>query len=140
MRGGRPGVKRRRPAYSNALLGARMSDCHHAHDRGRHDGHPPAHDTEAGTVEDPVCGMTVDPATAEHHAVHRGPTYWFCSARCRERFEAEPDRWLPPRLEPAASGGQGVRHVCPLCEGVEQARPGTCPNYGIARGPRTPPN
>lgn len=42
---------------------------------------------------DPVCGMTVDVATARHRAVHGGRTYYFCNVRCRERFEAEPLRW-----------------------------------------------
>jgi xanthine dehydrogenase accessory factor len=39
---------------------------------------------------DPVCGMTVDVATARHRAVHEGRTYYFCSAGCRQRFEEEP--------------------------------------------------
>ena len=43
-------------------------------------------------VVDPVCGMTVDPATTEHHAVHQGTDYHFCSAKCRERFVAEPQK------------------------------------------------
>ena len=45
---------------------------------------------------DPVCGMTVDPLTAKEKAVHRGETYWFCCAGCRESFEAAPERYLKP--------------------------------------------
>ena len=39
---------------------------------------------------DPVCGMTVDVATARHRAVHEGETVYFCSAGCLARFEADP--------------------------------------------------
>jgi xanthine dehydrogenase accessory factor len=39
---------------------------------------------------DPVCGMTVDVATGRHRSTHGGRTYYFCSAGCRERFEADP--------------------------------------------------
>jgi xanthine dehydrogenase accessory factor len=43
---------------------------------------------------DQVCGMTVDPLTAAHKAVHDGRTYWFCSAGCHAEFEREPQRYL----------------------------------------------
>ena len=43
---------------------------------------------------DPVCGMTVDPLTAMHRAVHHEQTYWFCSAGCEAEFKKEPDRYL----------------------------------------------
>ena len=39
---------------------------------------------------DPVCGMTVHVATARYRATHDGRTYYFCSAGCRQRFEADP--------------------------------------------------
>lgn len=43
---------------------------------------------------DPVCGMTVDPLTSLHTAVHRDQTYWFCSAGCEAEFLKEPERYL----------------------------------------------
>jgi xanthine dehydrogenase accessory factor len=43
---------------------------------------------------DPVCGMTVDVATARYRSVHDGVTYYFCSAGCLQRFEAEPARFV----------------------------------------------
>jgi Cu+-exporting ATPase len=43
---------------------------------------------------DQVCGMTVDPLTAAHKAVHDSGTYWFCSADCLAEFEKEPQRYL----------------------------------------------
>jgi uncharacterized membrane protein YraQ (UPF0718 family)/YHS domain-containing protein len=46
-----------------------------------------------GYAIDPVCGMQVETAHAPAHAVHNGNTYSFCSDRCRERFETDPDRY-----------------------------------------------
>lgn len=45
---------------------------------------------------DQVCGMTVDPLTSTHKAVHAGTTYWFCSAGCQAEFEKDPQRYLRP--------------------------------------------
>jgi xanthine dehydrogenase accessory factor len=42
---------------------------------------------------DPICGMTVVVATAKHRAEHAGRTWYFCNARCREKFLATPERW-----------------------------------------------
>src|SRR5688572_7307406 len=49
---------------------------------------------EAGLARDPVCGMTVDPHTTRHRREHGGRTYYFCSARCAEKFAAEPEPYL----------------------------------------------
>jgi len=43
---------------------------------------------------DPVCGMTVIVATARHRATHQGHEYFFCNPRCREKFLADPVRFL----------------------------------------------
>jgi P-type Cu+ transporter len=53
-----------------------------------------------GGTKDPVCGMTVDPATAQHTAVHAGATYYFCCAGCRQKFEADPARYLETAKDP----------------------------------------
>jgi len=47
-------------------------------------------------LKDPVCGMTVDPATTKHRYEYGGTTYTFCSAGCVSRFSADPDRFLKP--------------------------------------------
>jgi len=49
-----------------------------------------------GYATDPVCGMQVERASAPAHAIHSGTTYWFCSDRCRERFEANPAKFTLP--------------------------------------------
>jgi xanthine dehydrogenase accessory factor len=51
---------------------------------------------------DPVCGMTVDRATARHLAEHDGVVYAFCSIGCRTRFIKDPARYL------AAPGTSGM--------------------------------
>jgi xanthine dehydrogenase accessory factor len=43
---------------------------------------------------DPVCGMTVDVATARYRTTHEGRTYYFCSAGCQERFTQDPAPFL----------------------------------------------
>ena len=43
---------------------------------------------------DPVCGMAVEPATAEAAWEHEGTTYYFCSVACWERFRADPGQFL----------------------------------------------
>src|SRR5947209_10613510 len=57
-------------------------------------------------VTDPVCGMTVDPATARASTSYNGRTYYFCCPSCRQRFEADPQRYLGggPEGMPAAAG------------------------------------
>ena len=47
-------------------------------------------------VTDPVCGMHVDPARAASHWDYQGTRYYFCNPRCRERFEADPEKYLRP--------------------------------------------
>ena len=49
------------------------------------------------TEVDPICGMTVEVATARHQAEHAGRTFYFCNPRCREKFLSDPARWLKPR-------------------------------------------
>ncbi|WP_080886305.1 heavy metal translocating P-type ATPase [Nitrospira japonica] len=60
--------------------------------------HVPAH---AGSVIDPICGMTVDPATAAGRYDHKGVTYYFCATSCLEKFKADPEGALRP---PPAAG------------------------------------
>ena len=55
------------------------------HQHGDHD----AHGGAAAQATDPVCGMTVDPATAGS-ADYAGRTYYFCSDACRTTFVIDP--------------------------------------------------
>ena len=53
----------------------------------------PIPDADAEQAIDPICGMTVDVATARHTTEHEGQTVYFCAAGCRQRFEQEPERY-----------------------------------------------
>ena len=78
--------------------------------------------------------MRVDPATAKHRFAHKGQDYFFCSGRCRERFEAEPEKFLQPKQpEPAAAAG--AIYTCPMHPEVRQVGPGSCPICGMALEP-----
>ena len=44
---------------------------------------------------DPVCGMTVEIATARFTAAHNGTTYYFCGPGCQRAFEKDPGSYLP---------------------------------------------
>jgi Cu+-exporting ATPase len=43
---------------------------------------------------DPVCGMDVDPATAQYRSDYQGRTYYFCAAECRREFDEQPERYI----------------------------------------------
>ena len=88
---------------------------------------------ETHLAKDPVCGMTVDPHTAKHRAEHAGRTYYFCRAGCREKFEADPERYLGPRAEEPVP--EGTVYTCPMHPEIRQVGPGSCPICGMALEP-----
>jgi hypothetical protein len=49
---------------------------------------------EAATVQDPVCGMSVDPVHADHRSIHDGQNHYFCSAGCKEAFDKNPGKYV----------------------------------------------
>lgn len=97
------------------------------------------HAITANAVKDPVCGMTVDPHTAKHRATHNGKTYYFCAARCREKFVANPAQYLDPEQAKAdVAPPPGTIYTCPMHPEIRQVGPGTCPICGMALEPETP--
>jgi xanthine dehydrogenase accessory factor len=53
----------------------------------------PAAPTEAPTQSrDPICGMLVEMATAHHQSDWAGRAVYFCCRRCKEIFDADPQR------------------------------------------------
>ncbi|WP_041391991.1 heavy metal translocating P-type ATPase [Sphingobium sp. SYK-6] len=105
--------------------------AHGASDRAGHE----ATKVEAD-VQDPVCGMTVDPARTAHHARHGSETYHFCSAGCRSKFVDEPARYLGPPPAPIAAP-EGTIWTCPMHPEIRQDHPGACPICGMALEPAT---
>ncbi len=116
--------------------------------------------TQSATVaRDPVCGMTVDPATAKHKLEHAGKEYYFCCGPCLEKFRGNPENYLgsrprsggsaqivsiSPGIAPAASAPATLTavgpktssarnaYVCPMCPEVRALAPGACPRCGMA--------
>jgi len=88
------------------------------------------------TVIDPVCGMSVDPATTSHGAADGEKDYFFCSAGCRTKFIADPERYLGPKRDPEAAV-PGAIYTCPMHPQIRQKGPGSCPICGMALEPET---
>ena len=71
-----------------------------------------------------------------HRATHAGREHVFCSARCRDKFEAGPAKFL---VEPASAespiadpGAPARRYTCPMHPEVVRDAPGSCPICGMA--------
>src|ERR1700744_4213287 len=78
---------------SKAAVKVETATCCGGH--GDHAGHAHHHhDGAVQTVLDPVCGMTVNPATSKHRCEHNGETFHFCSAGCRTKFSVDPAKYL----------------------------------------------
>jgi Cu+-exporting ATPase len=44
-------------------------------------------------TKDPVCGMQIDEEQAASKIDYKGETYYFCSAGCKQKFEASPQQY-----------------------------------------------
>jgi len=109
---------------------------------------------EVGKHIDPVCGMTVDPATAAGSFAHDGTTYYFCSKHCLEKFRGDPEAFLNKSTPPSMGHPIGISRVkptpgpaaslatssdqsftCPMHPEVRRATSGSCPSCGMALEP-----
>ncbi|CUR59847.1 Silver exporting P-type ATPase [metagenome] len=115
--------------------------------------HPDA--TTTHQVLDPVCGMGVDPTTAEHTAHHDGEQFFFCSAACKDTFVADPEQYAAAQHDqaghdhadhhahgshaegepPAPGEGEVVEYTCPMHPEIRRSGPGACPICGMALEP-----
>ncbi|MBN8948910.1 MAG: heavy metal translocating P-type ATPase [Rhodanobacter sp.] len=83
--------------------------------------------------------MRVDPNQTAYHAEYQGVTRHFCSARCRERFVADPAKYLSGQPDDAsAEAPAGTMYICPMHPQVRQEDPGICPICGMALEPEMP--
>ena len=88
--------------------------------------------------------MSVDAANTSHRYEHGGETYYFCGARCQERFSADPVGWLDgsarlkadaEKAAAAEKAGNTVKYTCPMHPEIVQDGPGSCPICGMALEP-----
>ena len=45
-------------------------------------------------VKDLVCGMEIEPTNAAGRSEHIGQTYYFCGAKCKEKFDLNPEQYV----------------------------------------------
>ena len=107
-----------------------------------HEQHPSHRHAPTSSVKDPVCAMDVVPGQAAGgSAEHGGTTYWFCNPGCRQKFLADPARYLT--TTPAAEARPAVVaraadtriYTCPMHQEIRQVGPGSCPKCGMALEP-----
>ncbi len=106
-----------------------------------HGDHHHAHTGSPGSagVIDPVCGMTVNPETSKHSFEHNGKKFHFCCAGCRQKFAADPEKYLhDAEPSPPPPAPPGALWTCPMHPEVQQDHPGSCPLCGMALEPMTP--
>jgi P-type Cu+ transporter len=97
------------------------------------------HCADAAAAVDPVCGMKVDPHKSRYRLTYAGHGYFFCSAGCRDKFAAAPDKYLTPRKpasKPQASAA--TIYTCPMHPEIRRTQPGSCPICGMALEPVDP--
>ncbi len=101
---------------------------------------------------DPICDMTVEPASAAGKFDYHGATFYFCSVHCQKLFQTDPAKYLAvakarqstapkPHTEhhdqhaPAKPEVVGAIYTCPMDPEVRQQGAGACPKCGMALEP-----
>ena len=122
---------------------------HHTHPEQPpgHSHQAPEHSVDAAEkqpLKDPVCGMAVT-EQSPHQLEHAGRPYYFCSAKCKDRFIADPMKFMAPSAtaEPSPAAKDlahapapapelaGTIYTCPMHPEVRQDHPGNCPKCGM---------
>jgi P-type Cu+ transporter len=114
---------------------------------GEHAHHSHGGSAPAGTVKDPVCGMDVVPEKGAGFTRSGATAHYFCSKSCKQRFDADPQRYLaiggqaapaePKTPSASTSSLVGGTYTCPMHPEVRQPGPGSCPKCGMALEPET---
>ena len=112
----------------------------HAHDHVHHQ-HGAAHGAGTG-MKDPVCGMAVT-ADSPHHSHHKGEQYYFCSTRCKGKFDTAPANYIVSAgvsvpVADSAPAAEGTIYTCPMHPQIRQDHPGSCPICGMGLEPLMP--
>ncbi|AGH95932.1 heavy metal translocating P-type ATPase [Pseudobdellovibrio exovorus] len=109
-----------------------MSHSDHSH----HHHSPPSPTSE----KDPVCGMTVEPATAKGGSTrYKEKNFYFCNPKCKTKFEAEPEKYISSNTNEAKKELTTAElesiYTCPMHPEIRQKGPGSCPICGMALEP-----
>ena len=111
-----------------------MNECAHHHE---HAG--TSTDTDIPTATDPVCGMKVKMVDGARSSDYRGEQWFFCSAGCQKRFDADPYFYLSGNAAEAKKRPQpGAQWTCPMDPEIVRDEPGSCPICGMALEPMVP--
>lgn len=83
-------------------------------------------------AKDPVCGMTVNAATAKYQWKSDDQDFYFCAVSCLEKFKAEPERYLAPAVASSIPSDRHAEYTCPMHPQVNLQVAGVCPICGMA--------
>src|SRR6476659_1537806 len=87
---------------------------------------------------DPVCKMLVLSESAAATYEYKDTKYYFCMPGCRDKFVADPERYLSetPAIEGDLSQNKNPdperEYTCPMHPEILQIGPGSCPICGMA--------
>ena len=85
-----------------------------------------------GKPIDPVCGMVVDPKTAEK-SVYKGKTYYFCARSEKEAFDKSPEKYIKKKGMRCCKGSRASTRHGNWCVGVRgQLAGGSRRTYGCS--------
>ena len=88
-------------------------------------------------LKDPVCNMNVTDQSVHHFDYQHHP-YYFCGAKCRTKFIADPQAYLHPTPKEPEPVKPGAIYTCPMHLEIRQDHPGSCPLCGMALEPEIP--
>ncbi len=87
---------------------------------------------------DPVCGMKVDPRSNKiSSSVYQQKSYFFCSAKCKSKFDHNPSSFLNIEPNPVSKPSHSAEYTCPMHPQIRKNGPGSCPICGMSLEPVT---
>lgn len=115
-----------------------MSDHHHKKHQDNH-----KKSDQSGQSTDPVCGMSVTVDADTPRSRYGSETYYFCSQKCKGKFDSSPESVLSSEEETSAansaSSSTSGRYTCPMHPEIIRSEPGSCPICGMALEPMDMP-
>ena len=106
-----------------------------AQDHQHHHGHH-GQDTQGARTVDPVCGMNVTLGSDTPTSDYKGQRFHFCSAKCHDRFDADPWHFASGRATgKTGMDGKARQYTCPMHPEIIRDEPGSCPICGMALEP-----